>query len=126
MGSPTWKLEDDRRTVTVTLATEPQVAVTLSVADIDLMLEKLGALRARMQPPREPGYSAGQKCECVTNPGWLTEPDALQGNSLLHLRDPRFGWLHYMIPREEARKLAQVLQNQVDKPPPAAPPNRLN
>lgn len=119
-SGPVWTLDDDRKTVTVTFATQPQIALRLSVADIDTMLGKLGAFRALMPPPHEPGYAPGQKCECIPNPAWLAEPDALLGNSLLHLRDPRFGWLHYMIPREEARKLAQVLQAQVDRPPPGS------
>jgi hypothetical protein len=40
------------------------------------------------------------------------------GNSLLHIRDPRYGWLHYWIPKGEAAKLAKALQAQVDAPPP--------
>jgi len=50
----------------------------------------------------------------------------LLGNTLLHLRDPRFGWLHYMVPREEARKLARVLQAHVDTPPPGSATKKLN
>src|SRR5215831_10521067 len=89
-SGPVWKLEDDRKTLTVTFATQPQIALTLSVADVETMLEKLGAFRAQMQPPHEPRYAPGQKCECVPNPPWLVEPDALLGNTLLHLRDPRY------------------------------------
>jgi hypothetical protein len=125
-SGPIWKLEDDRKTVTVTLPTQPQIALKLSGADVQTMLEKLGAFRAQMQPPHESRYAPGQKCECVANPAWLAEPDALLGNTLLHLRDPRFGWQHYMIPREEARKLARVLQNQVDSPPPGSATTKLN
>ena len=125
-AGPVWKLEDDRKTVTLTFATQPQIALKLSVADIELMLAKLGAFRAQMQPPHEPRYAPGQKCECVPNPPWLAEPDALLGNTLLHVLDPRFGWQHYMLPREEARKLARVLQNQVDSPPPGSPAKKLN
>src|SRR5690349_16350418 len=97
VSGPIWKLEEDRKTLTVTFATQPQIALRLSVGDIDTMLEKLGAFRAQMQPPHEPRYAPGQKCECVPNPAWLAEPDALLGNTLLHLRDPRFGWQYYMI-----------------------------
>jgi hypothetical protein len=126
MSGPNWKLEDDLKTVTVTFPTQPLVVLKLSVADMENMLEHLGAFRALMHPPREPSYAPGQKCECIPNPAWLTEPDALLGNTLFHLRDPRFGWQHYMIPREEARKLARVLQNQVDSPPPGAATSKLN
>jgi hypothetical protein len=126
MSGPNWRLEDDLKTVTVTFPTQPLVVLKLSVADIENMLEHLGAFRARMYPPREPSYAPGQKCECIQNPAWLTDPDALLGNTLFHLRDPRFGWQHYLIPREEARKLARVLQNQVDSPPPGSATSKLN
>ena len=125
-GSPIWKLEEDGKTLTVTFATQPQIALKLGVADVETMLEKLGAFRAQMQPPYDPRYAPGQKCACVPNPSWLAEPDALLGNTLLHLRDPRFGWLHYMVPREEARKLARVLQAHVDTPPPGSATKKLN
>jgi hypothetical protein len=39
-------------------------------------------------------------------------------NSLLHIRDARFGWLHYAIPRAEARKLAEFPHKPVNAPSP--------
>ena len=59
-GGPIWKLEDDGKTLTVTFATQPQIALKLSVADVETMLEKLGAFRAQMQPPYDPRYAPGR------------------------------------------------------------------
>ena len=118
MAGPNWKLEDDLKTVTVTFPTEPEVVLKLTTSDIDLMLENLGVFRASMLPSHAPDWAVGQTVGAILNPRWTTESDALLGNSLLHLRDPRFGWQHYMIPKEEARKLGEVLQKQADAPPP--------
>jgi hypothetical protein len=41
-----------------------------------------------------------------------TKPE--NSGSILHICDPRYGWLHYLIPREEALKLVEFLQDQID------------
>jgi len=62
----------------------------------------------------------------VTNPAWVVEPDAMMGNALLHVRDPRYGWLHFLIPKDEARKLAGALLAQADAPPPGRQDGKPN
>ena len=116
MTGPEWRLDGDRQTITVTLLTGPRVVLKLDAAQVDEMMENLGHLRAVMQPDHAPNCAPGQKVISVRNPRWLAEPDMMQGGSLLHLRDPRFGWRHYLFPREEATKLARVLRNQVEAP----------
>jgi hypothetical protein len=118
MPGPHWKMDDDLKTVTVTFPTEPPVSLTLDVAAIEEMLKFLGIFRAGLAPEIPMWFALGQTVEAIPDPAWITEADAMLGNSLLHIRDPRYGWLHYMIPRAEARKLAGYLQMQVDTPPP--------
>ncbi len=118
MTEPNWKLEDDLQTVTVTFPTNPPMVLKLNAAGVDAILQGLGGLRSAMQPTVAPDFAAGQQFLAVPHPSWLTEADALQGNAVLHLRDPRFGWLHYMIAREEARKLAVNLAIHGDTPVP--------
>ena len=120
MTGPEWRLDGDRQTITVTFPTVPRVVLKLDAAQVDKMLENLGHLRAVMQPGHAPNFAPGQKVIGVRNPRWLAEPDMMQGDSLLHLRDPWFGWRHYLFPREEATKLACVLRNQVEAPPPTS------
>ena|SRR5947208_51405 len=118
-AGPNWKLEDNLKTVTITFPTTPSVALQLTLSDIEDMLKNLGNFRALMQPPVASDFSLGQTVLSIPDPRWVAEPDALLGNSILHLRDPRFGWLHYLIPRETAKKLSDVLKNQAESPPPA-------
>jgi len=126
MTGPNWKLEDDLETVTLTLPTNPPATLRLKLADIEDMLAHLGDFRELMKPPVPATYAMGQVFDAVPNPAWVSEPELMQGNSALHIRDPRYGWLHYMLPREEAQRLASFLQKQVDAPHPAAETGKLN
>lgn len=126
MSGPNWKLEDDLKTVTVTFPSNPPVAIQISVSELELMLENLGEFRALMQPEIPRSWPMGQKFEAVSDPMWVTEPEMMQGNSVVHIRDPRYGWLHYMIPREEAKKLAAYLQKQAETLPPVAGSGKVN
>lgn len=126
MTAPEWKLNDDRKTATVTFPTDPPVSFQLDATRIDRLLENLGRIRAAIEPPYAPTFAPGQKVVCVRNPAWLTEPDAMLGDSILHLRDPRIGWQHYWFPKEEARKLGGLLQAQADAPPPGQSEGKPN
>jgi hypothetical protein len=83
---------------------------------VEDLLRGLGMIRASMTPEVPPRFAMGQKVETIPDPAWVAEPDLMQGDSIIHLRDPRYGWLHYLIPRSEAAKLAGFLQKQVETP----------
>lgn len=126
MTGPHWKLEDDRKTVTITFPSDPVVQLHYDLAAIEEMIENLGMMRNAMLPEVAREYPPGQRVAAVPDPIWRTEPDIMAGDSLLHIRDPRYGWLHYLIPREEARKLSEFLQAQADNPPLAPPQGKMN
>jgi hypothetical protein len=121
-----WNLEGDRNSVTLSLPTAPPVALKLNVMAVTDILRNLGDLRAKMRPPVEAGWPPGQKFQAIANPRWATEPEMMLGNSVLHIRDPRYGWLHYVLPRKGARKLAGLLAAQADAPAPVSPPGKTN
>ena len=121
MRAPDWKLEDDRKTVTLTFDTEPRVSLKLDVGAVEEILANLGDFRGGMTPEVKRNWVGGQKVQAVPDPRWYTEPDLMRGDSLLHIRDSRFGWLSYLLPREEARKLGQLLIEQANTPDPAQP-----
>jgi hypothetical protein len=114
MTEPSWKLDDDRQTVTVTFPSDPPAVLKLSAAGVDSLLHGLGGLRTLMQPQPAPDFATGQQFTAVPDPSFVTEVDGLQGNPVIHLRDPRFGWLHYMLPKERARSLGVSLAMQAD------------
>jgi hypothetical protein len=118
MSERNWKLEDDLTTVTLTLSSVPAVQIKLDAADIDDLLKNLGHFRGAMKPAVPIQNPLGQKTKAVFGPAWATEPDIMGGDSLLHIRDPRYGWLHYLLPRSDAANLARHLQIQAKTPPP--------
>ena len=79
-----------------------------------------------MKPEIPMTYAMGQKVAAIPDPAWVTEAELMQGNTVLHIRDPRYGWLYYMIPKEEARKLVGFLQAQVDAPFPEPQSDKVN
>ena len=126
MSEPNWKLEDDRQTVTVTFPSDPPVVLKLTTASVDSLLHGLGGLRVQMLPAPPAEFTSGQEFVAAPYPGWATEVDATHGNSVLHFRDPRFGWLHYMITKEEALKLSTALAMQADSAMTFQPPDKPN
>jgi hypothetical protein len=96
MSGTTWTLEDDLNTVTVSFATNPPVALKLNASYVEDMLKNLGEFRALKQPVVPSDWTLSQQVQAIPNPRWFAEPEMMLGNTVLHLRDPRFGWLHYM------------------------------
>ena len=116
MSGTEWKLDNDYKTVTITFPTDPPVDIRLDTSQIDEHLQRLGQFRSRMKPDIAFDWALGQKVGAVPDPRYVTEPEVMQGNSLLHIRDPRFGWLHYILPRDEAKKLGEFLVAQAELP----------
>ena len=125
MKGPNWKLEGDYKSVTVTFPTDPPVVLKLDVADVEDMLRNLGEFRAAMKP-EVPRVRPTGMVPARPDPIWWSEPDAMQGHSLLHIRDDRYGWLHYLLPPNEAKKLGQLLQTQAVSQPHSPSRNKAN
>ena len=94
------------------------VVIRWTADQVDDHLRKLGELRTKMKPPHPRNFALGQVVRGIANAPWATETDTMLGNSILHIRDPRYGWLHFLFSKEDARKLATLLQKQVDSPRP--------
>jgi hypothetical protein len=122
-----WNLDDDHRHVVVTFQTTPPTSLKMDIGEVEGVIAGLGGLRADMWPQVSKAYRLGQGIidDPVVDPNWGTEPAEInQGfHTILHIRDPRFGWLHYALPRDEARNLAALIQHQLDLPRPPATDN---
>ncbi len=108
---------DDRKTLVY--RDGPASPVQLSAERVETMLNALGLARSGMLPEiPETWISAMVRAQ--RDPKCSVEADALAGDALLHLRDRHFGWRHYVLTKDEARKLGQALIAQADAAPPAA------
>jgi hypothetical protein len=99
----------------------------LDAAGVDELLRGVGSLRAHMLPEHSYDDPRGKKHEGVTvNPRWATEHDLMFAQVLLHLRDARYGILSFLLPREEARNLGQLLLDLGSDSPPEPHSNKTN
>lgn len=102
----------DGTSVRITIPAEPPVSLDLDTAGIEALLRGFAEVRAKMKPPVPAGWEGGQMAAGVRSPGFVCEEEALQGGSLLHLRHPGLGWLHFAFPAEAARRLGAYLLRQ--------------
>ena len=112
MNGTEWKVDNHLNTMTITFPTSPNVAIRWTADQVDEHLRKLGELRSKMKPPHPRNFALGQVFRGIANASWATETDTMLGNSILHIRDPRYGWLYFLFSKEDARKLATLLQKQ--------------
>jgi hypothetical protein len=114
-SSINWNVSEDHRSVILSVNATP--TATYDAVQVEGILAGLGQVRASMLPAYPDHYELGQpNIQAARDPGLATEL-ASDGHTLIHIRDPRYGWLHFAISREAAGKLAAVLQRQVDNPP---------
>ena len=96
------------------------VEAPMTTASVDATLALLGTARAKMLPAYPAAWERGQTVCADRNPVWVQETDRLAGDVLLHLRDPRFGWQHYIFTKDDARKLGAEMIAWADRPTPDA------
>jgi hypothetical protein len=64
-------------------------------------------------------WTNGTIVHAENNTSFALEQNMMNGDTLLHVRDDGFGWLHYTMSREDARKLGQNLIAAADTPMPS-------
>jgi hypothetical protein len=116
MPKMNWKLTGHVDTVTVTFQGDRLVHVELDAGEIDGLLRNLSELRAIMQPPHPFDFTRNADTNFIVDPRWGYGHEPSLGQSVLRIRDPRFGWLHYVISEDTARKLADALNSPGDLP----------
>lgn len=115
-----WKLDDPHH-VTVTFLFSNPTPITLDVKGVEDLLENLGRFRVQMSPEIPRAIAEGTVVFPVVDPIWRIQDDPKTGAIVITIRDPRYGWLSYAIPRETANHLIYVLQYQVNHSPLGSP-----
>ena len=103
------RLAKDQKTARLTFSTEPPATLVIGVVDLNTVIAQLGELRSVMLPAEPPEFVPPEPVLAIPDPPWAAEPEKLEECVLLHLRDPRFGWLSYSLPRSSAERLGTHL-----------------
>jgi hypothetical protein len=112
MADATWTPNPDG-TGTLTLPLEPPISLVIKPAELLRLIKSLGELALTVKPTIPDDWQAGQKVLFCTDPTWHAATDVMTGNGVLHLKDPRFGWLHYSFPQESVKKIAGHMQTEI-------------
>lgn len=116
-------LNEARDEASILLDLTPERTVTLKM-DADTLsnfITKLGHSRDKMLPAVANKPPAATLVRAFPNPSVLVESDAMHGLPLVHVRDPRFGWLHYSMTKEHASKLGEALMRRAQAEPEPMP-----
>jgi hypothetical protein len=85
----------------------------IPTGEVDNFIDALWKWRSKMKPEQPNDIILGEKVTAIADPRWYSEGELKRGGSLLHLRHPGFGWLHFWLPKDDAARLAGFLQAQV-------------
>jgi hypothetical protein len=118
----TWALVEEK-TVRIEL---PKSSLDLTADELSAFIQRLGEIRMRMKPDIDRRPLKTMEYRTFLDPCWICQQELMRENSLLHLRDPRYGWLHFSLPREQAKKLGETLIQQAAKPGSGSTPGRVN
>jgi hypothetical protein len=119
--SVTVAVTTDHSRLVVEVTHVPPTVMWTTADEVDSFLQKLGDLRGRLLPEPPMDWSSQQPFTAQRDPLVLVERDGFAGDPVLHIRHPHFGWKHFIFSKADAKRLAELLIAQADKPdPPAA------
>jgi hypothetical protein len=93
----------------VTVQADPPIRVELDAVETDDVIKNLGEMRVMMRPEQPAYFDSVQAAYTIFNPHWACDHEPALAHTVLHIRDPRYGWLHYVIPRDVGEELASAL-----------------
>jgi hypothetical protein len=91
------------------LVSMEESSVLLDPADIDALIEQLGAYRSEMRPSVPMSPSRSHKYVIEKNPVWHTEGNPLLDGAVVFFRHTGLGWAGFAIPRASLVKLVEML-----------------
>lgn len=116
-----FEIVDDQRSLVIGFRRGPDLPVAymakFATDDVDKLLQNVGLWRTGMQP-RIPEKWESQRVTAYRNPTIMIESDQLAGDVMLHIRNERFGWLHFVITKSIAADLAKQFAAITQAPAP--------
>lgn len=112
-------INDDLKSVTITYDhATPVFFVENSTAQVEGLLKALGLARSAILPEIPKSWTSSQT-NAMRDPKLFLEIESLNGDPVLRIRHPHFGWLHFVFSRNEAAGLGQALIERANADPPA-------
>lgn len=90
-----------------------KATLQFNAATLDTFIAGLLAARERLTPAVPDRWALGQKCMALVDPHFGIELDMQTGGSLVHLRHPGLGWLHFVFPSGEAGMLVRIMSEHI-------------
>ena len=116
-GRPALKISPDRTKLTVHFpptSTVPPVAVVMecTTSQIDSLLRDLASVRAKMANEHPLQLRELHGMPGIVNPACRVAVDENTGETVISLRHPGLGWLHFVFSNDRAAELGRVIQAQ--------------
>ena len=118
----TFAIDDDLETLLIThdQATPMPCAVQYTTAEVEALLSTVGCARRGMLPPIPEKWAPSQQVtEAIRDPKLYLETENFNGDPVLRIRHPHFGWLHFVFSRSKAAGLGRALIVRANADPPA-------
>ncbi len=112
-------VEPGRNAVRLTIATDvhPVFSARLEAPELDELIHALAAGRAKLADEVAPSLDEGARLTDVeVDPGYLLGKNAAQGEALLALRHPGFGWLAFRLRRPAIEGIVERLARWLAEP----------
>jgi hypothetical protein len=100
----------------------PSATVTLGTEDIDALILQLAKFRAQMTPKIERTLKDGEHGLGIVDPLWQLHPTI--DHKILFVRHDGFGWMSFLFPHQEAKKLGNGFCAETVHTDPQAPTGR--
>lgn len=79
---------------------------------ITSLMQVLAQIRQSMTPEVPPDPPLLQMVEAIPDPRWWVQLDQFSGGTLLLLRHPSLGWLPFLLPIHERKRISELLAQQ--------------
>lgn len=113
------ELSEDKKVLSVMWGQEMPFITCMSAEGAEIVINELALWRSEMLPDI-PAKWESKTVLAHRDVAWSLETDSLAGDSLLHLRHPHFGWLHFIFSKSEAKRIGELLLAQANAEPPEA------
>jgi hypothetical protein len=96
------------------------ISITYTTEQVEEQLSAWGLARGNMLPPIPEQWTSSQQItDAIRDPKLHLETESLNGDPVLRIRHPHFGWISFVFSRNEAAGLGQALIVRATAEPPA-------